>query len=44
MWSKWIRVELTRGVPSPAWEKKTRPLGKNNVLDMDPCFGGACDP
>lgn len=22
MWSKWIRVELTRGVPSPAWENR----------------------
>lgn len=26
-------MELTRGVPSPAWEKKRRPLGKNDVPD-----------
>lgn len=31
--SKRVRVELTRGVPLPAWEKKTRPLGKNDVPD-----------
>lgn len=31
--SKWIRVELTRGVPSPAWEKKARLLGKSDVPD-----------
>lgn len=43
--SKWIRVELTRGVPSPAWEKKGKAIWKEWCsrhpwsLDL-----GACDP